>query len=374
MRCCLRVSKVGTLVGSALDAFPECARRKHESQCPRSRSRSRGPAASTCEAQSKSSIRFCKQSIPFETPVKSVFSSSPLLNRSRPAPAPAIIYIIQSRSCNHTADYPLSTMGSRNPFLQLLTPQSTGAPSSTSNAALPSTSSSAANYAVPDAPAKDEPQMPRVQRQATGVLNSPAPTPRSDDVDALSATLSASRPFSPPAGSPPRAIVTSPDNHTGPARNSTLDILQEELPPAYTPGPNALQGEQSVDFGPIRPFQNEHVRLAPRPIPDPSTYFSQPGHSRSNSNGSRNSSSLSQTLGSLLVAYLSQPPRESGRLSRFNSSSLGRSFLSDPPAPNMPSQSSRAWSQYPGQRSVTPEPQLRPPSDGKPTTSPIQGE
>jgi hypothetical protein len=273
------------------------------------------------------------------------------------------------------------TMGSRNPFLPLLTPQSTGTPASTSNAALDHAASPSMSSSPPPLPPRDKPQMPRIERQATGVLNSSTSTP-SNDVDVLTATLSASRPFSPPAGSPPRATVTSPDNRTSPARNSTLDLLQEELPPAYTPGPDALQGEQSIDFGPIRPFQNEPVRLAPRPIPDQSTYFSQPGHSRSYSNGSRSPSSLSQALGSLLVAYLSQPPRESGRLSRFNSSSpapFGRSFPSQPPGrsispqPSAPSAPNRAWSQYPGQRSVTPEPQPRPPNDGKPTARPVPG-
>jgi hypothetical protein len=245
----------------------------------------------------------------------------------------------------HTTTTP--TIGSRNPYVQLLTPQSTGALASTSTSA---TSPSSAGPALP-------PRKP----QATGALNSPTQTP-SNDVDALSATLSASRPFAPPS--------TTPDNRPTPVRNSTLDILQEELPPAYTPGPNALQGERSVDFGPVRPFQNESVRPPPRPIPDQSF---QSGHSRSYSNGSRNPSSLPQLLGSLLVEYLSQPHRESGRLSRFNASSsapyTGRSISPQ----RMPFQSSRAWSQYPGQRSVTPEPQLRPPSDGKPTARPVPG-
>lgn len=33
------------------------------------------------------------------------------------------------------------------------------------------------------------------------------------------------------------------------------DALNEELPPAYTPGPSVYEGEQTVELGPARPFQ-----------------------------------------------------------------------------------------------------------------------
>lgn len=36
---------------------------------------------------------------------------------------------------------------------------------------------------------------------------------------------------------------------------TSSDLLSQELPPAYTPAPDVYSGEQSVEFGPRRPFQ-----------------------------------------------------------------------------------------------------------------------
>ncbi|THH28365.1 hypothetical protein EUX98_g5816 [Antrodiella citrinella] len=43
--------------------------------------------------------------------------------------------------------------------------------------------------------------------------------------------------------------------NTSATASDPLSELSEELPPAYTPAPDPYQGEQSVEFGPRRPFQ-----------------------------------------------------------------------------------------------------------------------
>ncbi|KAF9012155.1 hypothetical protein BDZ89DRAFT_1119045 [Hymenopellis radicata] len=51
--------------------------------------------------------------------------------------------------------------------------------------------------------------------------------------------------------------------------------LSEELPPAYTPGPNVYQGESTVEYGPRRPFQSPPPRPQP-PQQQPQVLHPQP--------------------------------------------------------------------------------------------------
>jgi hypothetical protein len=296
-----------------------------------------------------------------------------------------------------------SNLGSRNPFLQLVTPQTTGL----SETMHPSPNGDHVSASPPTPPPKSQASetpenLPRLERQFTGALNS-MPTAISSAPPRISIEapgMSPTRTFSPPAGPPPQLPPRSTSTTTNtsnrpltPQRNSTLDILQEELPPEYTPGPNAYAGEQSIDFGPIRPFQNTNQPARPPMQPTGSNTNSSHQRFGSLSGNSGNPGSLRQAIGSLLLAALSEPPRRNASTSRYNGYSASPGFgrapygVSSPPQapppqaqygasrPSAPSTSSGGWSQYPGQRqrSLTPEPQPRIPDDGKPTTRPTPG-
>lgn len=328
-----------------------------------------------------------------------------------------------------------SHLGSRNPFAALLSPSNTG----TSNASTSASQSNASNLSrsqtgrdsserTAQRPSElDVPPSPPPKR--VGALNSspsstnttPTILREPTNISTLSnqPTGSFRPPEGPPPGMPPRLpprqpattttttntnAVTSTDSARAPSSSagpgsSTLDILNEELPPAYTPGPNTTAGEQSVDFGPARPFQNQQPgRPQPMPHQDPmSMLFSSSGQYRTSSRSSRrNESSITRLLGNLVIEYLSTP-REEGRRAYGSPAPYGQS---GPPRPSQPSQSlqppmphgsirapspshtGNSWSQYPGAtnparipRSVTPTPQTQPQplNDGKPTVRPTPG-
>lgn len=286
-------------------------------------------------------------------------------------------------------------LGSRNPFLGLLTPQTTGTSNypSASNATPVDASDTVTEG--PQVPPKDRPSPPREATQSVGGINSPDTTAGERTESTPLASVANSR-FRPPSGPPPplpprapNATVTTPNNETVSARSSTLDVLEEELPPAYTPGPNSLQGEQSVEFGPLRPFQNERTRPAPQPV----AHDGYPGLQASNS-GRIGASSVGQVIEGLVMSFLANSQsssRPSHGLGSFSSSSQFERRI--PPPPSMPGShpgfvppvpnrqqvlrrpTGRTWAAYPGQmnRSATPEPQPLPPNDGKPTVRPIPG-
>lgn len=306
-----------------------------------------------------------------------------------------------------------SNLGSRNPFLQLVTPQTTGA-TSANNIVSSGDNASPSSPSPPTPPAKEaplpaertqsEPVLSRLEPQRTGALNS-SPTVGPSSPPRITVERSATL-YAPPAGPPPplpprgmSSDTSTPNRPSTPPRSSTLDILQEELPPEYTPGPNAYAGEQSVEFGPLRPFQDPNAHSARPPI-QPSngnSYFPQqrPGPSRAGANPG----SLRQALGTLLLAALTEPPRRTPSSAtlgispgaRNPSAPYGISIPAQPSAPHapysmsqpsvryQPASSSSGWSQYPGQRpvhrqrSLTPEPQARLPDDGKPTNRPTPG-
>ncbi|KAJ4479356.1 hypothetical protein J3R30DRAFT_3289137 [Lentinula aciculospora] len=79
--------------------------------------------------------------------------------------------------------------------------------------------------------------------------------------------------------SPPPASTIVPHGHSisdqpssssssSPA-SSSPDILNEELPPAYTIAPDSSHGEQTVEYGPRRPFQNAPPPVRPSPPQHP---------------------------------------------------------------------------------------------------------
>ncbi|CAG7847209.1 SubName: Full=Uncharacterized protein {ECO:0000313/EMBL:CCA66785.1} [Serendipita indica DSM 11827] len=271
---------------------------------------------------------------------------------------------------------------SRNPFLGLITPQSTGpvaSPPTTSpssrpeNATAPTTSTD-----VPRLP----PRIIRSDTSGTGILNS-TPTPQEEQPnEAVASPTRFAPPTAPPPSLPPRTPSSNPpanqERHS-PPRSSTLDILQEDLPPAYTPGPSTNLGEQSVEFGPLRPFQNETPNPNLRRPQHGSPFGIAPGAQYIRSQ--RTGPTLGQALGELLVALTTprEEPRRTPGSGHRPSSFPGGSFQGPPfgpPRPNNSSQPSRqGWSQYPGMpiRATTPEAQTPPPNDGKPTARPSPG-
>ncbi|KAF5379395.1 hypothetical protein D9615_006657 [Tricholomella constricta] len=76
-------------------------------------------------------------------------------------------------------------------------------------------------------------------------------------------------PFRTPAATPNPTGTSAPPSSSLPANpNSAVsDTLDEDLPPAYTPGPDVHSGESTVEYGPQRPYQT-----APAPAPAPSAH------------------------------------------------------------------------------------------------------
>jgi hypothetical protein len=296
-------------------------------------------------------------------------------------------------------------LGSKNPFIGLITPQPTGESSSasagTSNG-MTSTGAPSSTTTIPQTPraSVDEPVAPPlppkvVVRQATGALNSsstpvlPSSAPPVPLVSSPEQSVPQTRSPPPlPVRRPTEEInnVSNTNRAPSPARSATLDILQEDLPPEYTPGPNSLAGEQSVDFGPLRPFQDAGTRPRPGPQPLPNGPFIV--HYRTPSGSGRNTGSLSQMLGSLVASYLADRGGSSnGYVQPRAQAPYGASITSQPPVQARPPmgyggpqvqqspQIPGGWPQYPGQRprARTPEPRSPPLNDGKPTMRPSPG-
>ncbi|KAK0232904.1 hypothetical protein IW262DRAFT_1327509 [Armillaria fumosa] len=172
----------------------------------------------------------------------------------------------------------------------------------------------------------------------------------------LQPSSSSSSPTSPPSKSPPSnsnpepsgpsaASPSSPGASTANLNSSSTSLpsrpseelrpdptgLTDELPPAYTPGPNVYQGESTVEIGPARPFQ-QPPRPRPPPQPQPQPVFLQAtptGWSTSQNHHTGRPQSLLHQLTGQIVSQLT---------GASNSSSYSR-------------HQSPSWSAYPGQQS-----------------------
>ena len=210
----------------------------------------------------------------------------------------------------------------------------------------------------------------------------------------------------PPAFSPPRRSQTPPSlpsrrttrrssspsppragrgRHLRSNSSETMRVLAEDLPPAYTPGPDTRHGEQTVDIGPIRPFiQDDSAALEEslrrrRQMRGISEY---PGETRQQAwgyggrgRGGPGSMSLSGLLFELLTAGArGSPGRSQFRPSVWDtprggatpplqpqmtgtpvpSQPTGGSYISRQPTGTSPmgTPPRRGWSQYPGQDSA----------------------
>ncbi|KAH9926906.1 uncharacterized protein B0H18DRAFT_1004414 [Fomitopsis serialis] len=79
---------------------------------------------------------------------------------------------------------------------------------------------------------------------------------------------------------PPRDRDSSSGHHILPD-----DLIGEELPPAYTPAPDTLHGESTIELGPRRPFQQP--QNVPRDYLSPNSADRQRGHRPSASTNDR---------------------------------------------------------------------------------------
>ena len=158
----------------------------------------------------------------------------------------------------------------------------------------------------------------------------------------------ATSPISPPP-LPPRRHTPTPET----TQNTTSDLpatdndtgLEDELPPAYTPSPDTRQGEATIEYGPLRPYQ------APPPNPSSiSTSYRPPVRSQARPSPASEFPALFRQLAGLAPISNSTSNSEwssfPGRrrrllnpdytgLSRFNSTSQSTSYL-PPPGPPPP--------------------------------------
>ncbi|KZT36875.1 hypothetical protein SISSUDRAFT_1049288 [Sistotremastrum suecicum HHB10207 ss-3] len=168
------------------------------------------------------------------------------------------------------------------------------------------------------------------------------------------------------------------------------DALNEELPPAYTPGPDVFEGEQSIDFGPARPFQPP-PRPPPQSMgylsPNPTGYMSPQGTGRSGyapppmpppQHPSRTGGSLSSSSG-----YLPPPGRPSTSNSQRPLSATSSSLYAPPPGAPLAASSSSPNPIYapppglppsrPAESSPSSSRATNDQNDGRPTTNPQPG-
>lgn len=308
-----------------------------------------------------------------------------------------------------------SQLGSRNPFAAIVSAQNTGSSSQANIQPLsPSQTGRLSSERADEKRSSSDVTPPSSPAKQQGALNSP--TNSTGDMSTISRQFASASnqhtgsylapegpppsmpmpPTLPPRTSTDSARLTSPASNQH--RSSTFDMLNEELPPAYTPGPNSREGEQTVDFGPVRPFMpaqpnrqqpqpQQQQYLRPQPLPQQQSPLgfsgSQFGLLRNRSRGG-NESSLSRMIGSMLIDYITAP-REEERHYANTPGSYGQPQTSGSPQPLLSRGSIRStlssarggnsWSQYPGiSRAVTPPPtQSLPPNDGKPTVQPTPG-
>ncbi|KAJ3974576.1 hypothetical protein EV361DRAFT_946892 [Lentinula raphanica] len=108
---------------------------------------------------------------------------------------------------------------------------------------------------------------PAITSTATGSSQTPSSSSSQVPVSSLASTRTGN------SISTTSASTASPNGHpivnrsspspSPPLASSSADVLNEELPPAYTAAPDSSHGEQTVEYGPRRPFQNPPTRPAP---------------------------------------------------------------------------------------------------------------
>ena len=176
---------------------------------------------------------------------------------------------------------------------------------------------------------------------------SPNPPPRpSNDSDSDSDSDGPEEPTAQARSGQTRSPQSTSESHNGTptitvdtaAPPAPSDPLTEELPPAYTPAPDVYSGEQSVEFGPRRPFQR-----APPPLmrsqqppgqwqsPQSTGWSAYPGQMHSHSTGS----SYTSTRPGLV------PPPSHPRSAPRDVRDIRPTSMPDMPMPNVTSEFAR---------------------------------
>ncbi|KAG8959729.1 hypothetical protein FRC03_007546 [Tulasnella sp. 419] len=258
----------------------------------------------------------------------------------------------------------------RNPFLSRVTTSQSSTPSNSQAAAAPEV-----NVPLPPSP---EPQVTELPSQAS--VDIPVETPASSTPPALPP-----RRYAPPPGPPPSVLIAAADTSPAatPAPRSYSPpppSFRAESPPPYTASPDYRTGEQLLELGPARPFQNRRPVLPPQQpryvAPNPTgrsggswsasvngvnEHYT--GSSRFGANGS--SSSWAMFPGTLIqniTGVLNSPylqPQSTGRSASRSHPELSTT-LYEPPSGRPPR------SNESGLRSSDPD-------DGTPTTVPTPG-
>ncbi|KAG7450758.1 uncharacterized protein BT62DRAFT_928036 [Guyanagaster necrorhizus] len=204
-------------------------------------------------------------------------------------------------------------MSSHNPFRDPARLRPSSSSSSISSTTLP-----------PSLPPKSQPNNPHPEPSSPAAASTSSPTSRS-------------------AVNPNNSSVSLPSQPSEELRPDPTG-LTEDLPPAYTPGPNVYQGESTVEFGPARPFQRP-PRSQPSPQLQPQPVLLQPTPT-----GWSTSSSISQNH------YTGRPPSLLQQLTgQIVSQLTGASSNGSYSRYQSPS-----WSGYPGQQTHNTTPSLLP--------------
>ncbi|KAJ3775456.1 hypothetical protein FB446DRAFT_637853 [Lentinula raphanica] len=101
--------------------------------------------------------------------------------------------------------------------------------------------------------------MSTIAQSSRNPFRNPAITSTATGSSQNSSSSSSQVPVSSLASTPTGNSISTTSASTA----SPNDVLNEELPPAYTAAPDSSHGEQTVEYGPRRPFQNPPARPAP---------------------------------------------------------------------------------------------------------------
>ncbi|KAK7472314.1 hypothetical protein VKT23_000434 [Stygiomarasmius scandens] len=247
----------------------------------------------------------------------------------------------------------IAVKSSRNPFRNFLQDSSTSSSNSNAETSNGSNSAFASNNinVASDAP---------VTTTSSNASTSAEPS------TANTTTTTSTRTPTPPRD-------TNNNTNSAPSVDETLN---EELPPAYTPGPDIYQGEQTVQYGPARPFQQppapapqhppppQHPYLTPHPTgihPQPTGHTPGAGwstiqshvHSQPQSLWRQITDALTDRLDNLSVAGPSSNSNYGYGYGYNGNSHPPQPYAAGPPP------------------SSSPPPQI--PDDGRPTNKPVPG-
>ncbi|KAF9458887.1 hypothetical protein BDZ94DRAFT_63802 [Collybia nuda] len=168
-------------------------------------------------------------------------------------------------------------------------------------------------------------------------FRSPAPTPQ------VTGASSSSLNYAPPPGPPSMAARTT---RNGSAAEDPTGLM-DEAPPAYTPGPDVYQGEETIEYGPRRPFQS----APPPPGRAPQQPLPQQQQQRTGAHNQAPTPSIAiHTSPMSSSSSHGQTPSLWRQLTGQLAAQLANTSISSPSSAPPPTGS---WSTYPGRQEQT---------------------